>query len=88
MGGEDGAASRDSATLGAHLERGERRADSLEELARRLARFHARADAGAEGRRGRVVRGDRRNARENFEQSAPQVGVTLSQVDPRATARR
>ncbi len=68
----------DSATLGAHLERGDVGAGSIEELARRLARFHAHADAGANVSLGGSFEAVARNACENFEQSAAQVGETLS----------
>ena len=68
----------DSATLGAHLERGDVEPESIEELARRLARFHAQADGGATVALGGSFETVARNARENFEQSADQVGETLS----------
>jgi len=51
---------------------------TIAELARRIADFHRRADRGgqiAEFGRFEVVA---RNARENFEQSAPQIGTTVS----------
>jgi uncharacterized protein len=68
----------DSATLGAHLERGDVGADSIEELARRLAGFHAQSEGGAKVALGGSFEAVARNARENFEQSADQVGETLS----------
>jgi aminoglycoside phosphotransferase family enzyme/predicted kinase len=68
----------DSATLGDQLARGDVAAESLEELARRLAQFHAHAEAGAKVALGGSFEAVARNARENFEQSASQVGTTLS----------
>ena len=68
----------DAATLRAHLERGNVGVEALEELACRLARFHAAADSGDTVADGGSFETIARNARENFEQSAPQVGVTLS----------
>ena len=70
----------DSATLGAHLERGDIGANAIAELARRLASFHAHAQGGAEVAKGASFEAVARNARENFEQSAAQVGVTLSKT--------
>jgi aminoglycoside phosphotransferase family enzyme len=68
----------DAATLRAHLERGDVGAAPLEELARRLVRFHDAADSGDKVTDGGSFEAIARNTRENFEQSAPQVGVTLS----------
>jgi aminoglycoside phosphotransferase family enzyme/predicted kinase len=68
----------DRATLLAHLEHGEVGADSIEELARRLAEFHARATSGGMVARGGSFEAVARNALENFEQSAGRVGSTLS----------
>jgi len=68
----------DAATLRAHLERGDVGVEALEELAARLARFHAEADSGAKVAAGGSFEAIAENARENFEQAAPQVGVTLS----------
>ena len=68
----------DAATLHAHLERGNVGAQELEELACRLARFHDAADSGDKVALGGSFETIARNARENFEQSATQVGVTLS----------
>ena len=68
----------DAATLRAHLERGNVGAEALEELACRLARFHDAADSGDTVAEGGSFETIARNARENFEQSAAQVGVTLS----------
>ncbi|MFI5457156.1 MAG: AAA family ATPase [Isosphaerales bacterium] len=68
----------DAATLRAHLERGDAGVEALEQLACRLARFHAAADSGDKVAAGGSLEAISRNARENFEQSAPQVGVTLS----------
>lgn len=68
----------DSATLKSRLHRDEVGADQVVDLANRIAAFHARADAGptiaAAGRFETVAR----NARENFEQSEPLVGTTVS----------
>jgi aminoglycoside phosphotransferase family enzyme/predicted kinase len=68
----------DSATLGAKVERGEVDGDSIGELACRLANFHAGAEGGAKVALGGSFEAVARNARENFEQSADQVGVTVS----------
>jgi uncharacterized protein len=70
----------DSATLGAHVERGEVDAKSIRELAGRLARFHARAEGGAKVALGGSFEAVARNARENFEQSAEHVGVTVGKA--------
>ncbi len=69
----------DSATLAAYLERREVGADSIEELARRLAEFHARAEGGAKVALGGSFEAVAGNARENFEQAAQHVGETLSE---------
>jgi aminoglycoside phosphotransferase family enzyme/predicted kinase len=70
----------EEATLLSRLDRGALTAERVEALARRVAAFHAEAAAGAHvmefGRLAVVAR----NARENFEQSAPQVGTTLSRA--------
>jgi aminoglycoside phosphotransferase family enzyme len=68
----------DSATLEAHLKHGEVGADSIDELARRLARFHAAAESGPRIALGASFEAVARNARENFEQSEAHVGTTLS----------
>jgi uncharacterized protein len=68
----------DSATLAAHLVRGNIGADSIEELARRLARFHKSAQAGEEVAQGGSFEAVARNALENFEQSTGHIGITLS----------
>jgi aminoglycoside phosphotransferase family enzyme/predicted kinase len=68
----------DEAMLSAHLRRGAVGTAMLEALARRIAAFHAAAEAGphvAAFGRFEVVAG---NARENFAQSAAQVGTTVS----------
>lgn len=68
----------DEATLQNLLSKGEVDAEVLRRLARRIAAFHAQAESGphiAEYGRFSVVA---QNARENFEQSAAQVGTTLS----------
>ncbi len=67
-----------SATLHDRLERGAVGVEQVEALARRLARFHAGAESGpsiSESGRFAVVAG---NALENFDQSAPLVGKTVS----------
>jgi hypothetical protein len=70
----------EEATLLKRLERGEVGSDLMEALARKIAAFHACAEAGehvaAYGRFDVVAR----NAHENFEQSRPQVGITLSRA--------
>jgi aminoglycoside phosphotransferase family enzyme/predicted kinase len=68
----------DDATLKARLAHGEVGPDQVTSLARRIASFHAAAESGphiAAFGALPVVAG---NARENFEQSAPQVGTTVS----------
>jgi aminoglycoside phosphotransferase family enzyme/predicted kinase len=68
----------DEATLQSLLQQRRVGAELLERLARRLAAFHAQAESGphvaAYGRFAVVAK----NARENFEQSAGQVGTTVS----------
>lgn len=68
----------DAATLRARLVRGEVGAGEFEELARRLAAFHASAEAGDRIAAGASFEAVARNARENFEESAALVGVTVS----------
>jgi len=68
----------DSATLRAHLDHDNVGVEELEELACRLARFHAAADSGDKIAAGGSFEVIARNARENFQQSTRQVGVTLS----------
>jgi aminoglycoside phosphotransferase family enzyme/predicted kinase len=68
----------DAAQLAEYVARGEANDEVLARLGRRLAAFHAAAEAGphiAAAGRFDVVAG---NARENFTQSAAHVGVTLS----------
>jgi aminoglycoside phosphotransferase family enzyme/predicted kinase len=69
----------EEATLEKRLQRGHVEFGLLKALARKVASFHARAETGerisAFGRFEVVAR----NARENFEQVAPQVGTTLTQ---------
>lgn len=70
----------DSATFRTRLHRGELSHELLESLARRLATFHGGAEGGPSvARFGRfeIVAG---NARENFDQSAAQVGTTLGRA--------
>ena len=66
------------ATLERRLEQGQVRIEMLEALARKLALFHSQADGGDRisqfGRFDAVAR----NVRENFEQAAVQVGVSVS----------
>ncbi len=68
----------DEATLQQRLRRGQIEVGLLRALARKVASFHARAEAGehiaAFGRFEVVAR----NVRENFDQAVPQVGTTLS----------
>src|SRR6516162_5740462 len=70
----------EEATLEKRLQRGQVEVGLLKALARKVAMFHARAETGehvsAFGRFEVVAR----NARENFDQVAPQVGTTLSQA--------
>jgi aminoglycoside phosphotransferase family enzyme/predicted kinase len=69
----------DSATLLSHLQRGEVHAELIESLARRIARFHARADSGehvAGFGRFEVVAG---NALENLTQSISHIGYTINE---------
>jgi aminoglycoside phosphotransferase family enzyme/predicted kinase len=70
----------EEATLEKRLQRGQVDVGLLRALARKVASFHARAEGGehisAFGRYEVVAR----NARENFEQAAPQVGTTVSQT--------
>jgi aminoglycoside phosphotransferase family enzyme len=70
----------DEATLRQRLERGELEPALLMALADRIAGFHAQAERGPRiasfGRFDVVAR----NARENFEQAEPQIGVTLSRT--------
>lgn len=70
----------DGATLRACLGRGDVGPEALEALAGRLAAFHESADSGEEIAAGGSFETVARNARENFEQAVPQVGVTLSQA--------
>jgi aminoglycoside phosphotransferase family enzyme/predicted kinase len=70
----------EEATLEKRLQRGQVEVGLLKALARKVATFHAGAEGGehisAFGRFEVVAR----NARENFDQVAPQVGTTLSQA--------
>ena len=69
----------DSATLSAHLERGDVPPQAIAELARLIAKFHADAEGGARTALGGSFDAVARNARENFDQSANQVAKTLSE---------
>jgi hypothetical protein len=68
----------EEATLENRLRRGEVASETVQGLAQKVAQFHAVAEAGSRiaafGRFDVVAR----NARENFEQSTAQVGVTVS----------
>jgi uncharacterized protein len=68
----------ESATLQSRLARGEIDADVVDALGRKVARFHAQAESGEHisvfGRFDSVAG----NARENYDQSAPHVGTTIS----------
>jgi aminoglycoside phosphotransferase family enzyme/predicted kinase len=69
----------EDATLEKRLQHGEVSIELIAGLARKVASFHARAERGEHDSsfgRFEVVA---RNARENFEQVAPQVGTTISQ---------
>jgi uncharacterized protein len=68
----------ESATLRARMARGEVTAAAMEELARRIARFHDAADTGPEVAACCRFEAIAANARENLDQSAFQVGETLS----------
>ena len=70
----------DSFTLRAHLAGGDLGAEALTEWARRLARFHASAETGARVAAHGSLAAVARNARDNFEESAPQVGSTVSRA--------
>src|SRR5262245_43685271 len=70
----------DDASLLSRLGRGEVGPELVATLAQRIARFHAASEGGP--RVAAFCRCDvvARNARENFEQAAPQVGVTTSRA--------
>jgi aminoglycoside phosphotransferase family enzyme/predicted kinase len=68
----------ESATLRARLYGDGVTADAVAELARRLARFHATADSSPDVAACCTFEAIATNTRENLDQSAPQVGVTLS----------
>jgi aminoglycoside phosphotransferase family enzyme/predicted kinase len=68
----------DDNTLGSRLGHGGLGAEPLRELAGRLTEFHAGADSGPEISAGASFNSVARNVRENFDQAAPQVGLTLS----------
>ncbi len=68
----------DSATLRDRLAGGEVDAEALDGLANRLARFHRSADSGPEIAACCSFEAVAANARENFVQAGPHVGVTLS----------
>jgi aminoglycoside phosphotransferase family enzyme len=68
----------DEAALSQRLRRGEVGPGLLDGVARRLADFHRRAEAGPRVSAGACFEAVARRARENFEQSAAQVGVALS----------
>ncbi len=66
------------ASLERRLEAGTVQVETIEELARRVASFHAHAESNPRIQEGGSFATVARNARENFEQSLPQFGVTLS----------
>jgi uncharacterized protein len=78
----------DRATLRAHLEAGDLGAVALGEWARRLARFHATAESGAEVAAFGSLEAIARNARENFEQAQAQLEVTVSRATLEKLKRR
>jgi len=69
----------DDASLLAKLERGKLSSDLLERVAGRLAAFHAAADRSPAAAELAGFAAVARNARENFDEVAPDVGVTVSQ---------
>ncbi len=69
----------DDASLLARLERGELTPDLLERVADRLAAFHASAERPPDARDLGGFETVSRNARENFEEMAPDVGRTVSE---------
>src|SRR5262249_10180257 len=70
----------ESATLRARISGDGVTADAMEELARRLARFHASAASAPEVAACCTSAAITANARENIDQSASQVGVTISRT--------
>jgi aminoglycoside phosphotransferase family enzyme/predicted kinase len=70
----------EEATLEKLLQRGELTRDLIETLARELAFFHTRAEGGESMARFGSFAVVARNARENFEQALPLVGITLSRA--------
>jgi aminoglycoside phosphotransferase family enzyme/predicted kinase len=70
----------DEATLEHRLDRGEVGPELIEDLAVRIARFHALAERGEHVSRFGRFEVVERNALENFEQAAPQVGSTISRA--------
>jgi aminoglycoside phosphotransferase family enzyme/predicted kinase len=70
----------DSATLRSRLAGGDVTAEAMEELGRRLARFHDSAESGLDVAARCSFAAIASNARENFDQAASHVGVTLSRT--------
>ncbi len=70
----------DSSTLRAHLAGGGLGAEALTEWARRLARFHASAESGTRVAAHGALEAIDRNARDNLEESAPQIATTVSRA--------
>jgi hypothetical protein len=68
----------EAATLQSRLARGEIDTAVVESLGRKVAGFHAHAEEGAHISRFGRFDAVARNARENYDQSAPQVGTTVS----------
>ena len=77
----------ESATLRARIAGGGVDAAAMAELARRLARFHASAESGPEVAASCTFEAIAANARENLDQSAPQVGRDAQPRDLRSVAR-
>jgi uncharacterized protein len=70
----------EEATLRERLLRGEIGESQVEALADRIAAFHARAESGPHVASSASFEAVARNARENFEQSADHVGLSLSRA--------
>jgi aminoglycoside phosphotransferase family enzyme/predicted kinase len=68
----------EEATLRSKLQRGEIGVSEVENLAIRVAAFHARAESGSDISRSGRFDEVARNARENIEQTAARVGTTIS----------
>ncbi len=68
----------DEATLRARLAGGGVGVGHLEELARRIARFHAQADSGPDVSARASLEAIARNARDNLDEATTQIGATIS----------